>query len=250
MQTIRMEEMNWVDIKEAINNGFRTAVIGIGSIEQHGPHLPTLTDALTAEIFANRVASRLKSALQAPTIRVGCSDHHLDFFAISYSSSTLKAVIRDYVNSLARQGITSIVLLPSHGGNFKPLKEVVEILEQEKPGLKLVAITDLMAFFESLNDIASEFGVTKEEAGAHSGETETSIILSLAGNLVKKERFTQGYLGPMGAEESQMVFERGLTTLTENGILGDPRNATSEKGEVYVEKIVDYIVEEVSKQLS
>ena len=50
MKTLRMEEMNWVDIKKAINDGFKTVIIGVGSTEQHGPHLPTQTDALIADV--------------------------------------------------------------------------------------------------------------------------------------------------------------------------------------------------------
>lgn len=55
MKTIRMEDMNWPDIKEAIEKGFTTVVIGIGSTEQHGPHLPTKTDALIGKaiLFMN-----------------------------------------------------------------------------------------------------------------------------------------------------------------------------------------------------
>ncbi len=56
MKTLRMEEMNWVDIKKAINDGFKTVIIGVGSTEQHGPHLPTQTDALIADVIVNLIA--------------------------------------------------------------------------------------------------------------------------------------------------------------------------------------------------
>ncbi len=53
MKTLRMEEMNWVDIQKAIDDGYKTVVIGVGSTEQHGPYLPTKTDSLIADTIAN-----------------------------------------------------------------------------------------------------------------------------------------------------------------------------------------------------
>ncbi len=79
MKTIRMEEMNWPDIKTAIESGFKTVVIAVGSTEQHGPHLPTMTDARIGEDVAERVARKLGHALLARTIDVGLSEHHLAF---------------------------------------------------------------------------------------------------------------------------------------------------------------------------
>ncbi|MHA2298378.1 MAG: creatininase family protein [Candidatus Hodarchaeales archaeon] len=251
MATLRMEDMNWMDIKEVINKGYTTVVIGIGSTEQHGPHLPTSTDSFWGDIYANRVTSSLKNALQAPTIRVGCSDHHLSFpGTISLRPSTLKAVINDYVNSLVKHGFKRIVLLPSHGGNFTPVQEVTKELQREHPEMKIVAYADLMKFFDFINGVAAEFGITEEEAGAHSGEAETSIMLALARNLVKEDRFATGYLGTMGSKEIQLVMEKGMTALTKNGILGDPTKATAERGKIYLERIVGIIVEEINKQLS
>ena len=103
MRTIRMEDMNSYDIKEAINNGFTTAVFAIGSTEQHGHHLPTKTDTMIGDALAFRVAQELENALQAPTIRPGCSEHHMAFAGtISLRQSTLKSIIYDYVGSLKK----------------------------------------------------------------------------------------------------------------------------------------------------
>lgn len=250
METLRLEEMNWKDIQEAIDQGYKTVVIGIGSIEQHGPHLPTSTDSLIGDAIANKVTANLKNALQAPTIRIGCSSHHLSFpGTISYKESTLKAIIQDYVKSLALHGFTNIVLLPSHGGNFKPILEVIDEIKKGNSDFKLVGYTDLFRLLDVLHNFSNEFGITKEESGVHAGESETSFILALAENLVKKERFEPGYMGVVGEEQSQLIFEKGMTALTKNGILGDPTNATSEKGEIYLQKIVQFLVDEIKKEL-
>ncbi len=250
MRTIRMEDMNWPDIKKALKEGFTTAVVGVGSTEQHGPHLPTKTDTLIGDLIAHRVALKIGNALQAKTICVGCSEHHLAFpGTISLEASTLKAIIDDYTESLIRQGFDTIIYLPSHGGNFTTVKEAVEEQRKRFPEKKIVGYTDLMAFMDCLLDISAEFGITREEAGAHAGENETSFILAFAEDLVRKDRFSPGYLGSLGEREIKIIMEKGMPALTENGVLGDPSKASAERGEVYLEKIVAYLVEEIKKQL-
>ncbi|NHJ19981.1 MAG: creatininase family protein [Candidatus Lokiarchaeota archaeon] len=245
-----MEEMNWVDIEGAISSGFKTVVIGVGSTEQHGPYLPTQTDALTADVMANLVAQKLKNALQAQTIRVGCSDHHLPYpGTISLKNSTLKAIIHDYIESLQRHGFEKIIFIPTHGGNFIPIKEAVEEAQEKYSNLKIIAFTDLMKFVDAQDKIAADLNVAKEEAGAHAGEVETSQILYLAEDLVKRERFQPGYLGKLGEDEIEMLFKRGMPSLTEIGVIGDPVKASKEHGKIYIEKMVEFLTENIKKAL-
>ncbi|MHA2288462.1 MAG: creatininase family protein [Promethearchaeota archaeon] len=248
MKTLRMEEMNWVDIKKAINDGFKTVLIGVGSTEQHGPHLPTKTDALIADVMVNLIARNLGNALQARTIQVGCSDHHLPFSGtISLKKSTLKAIIHDYVESLHNHGFENIIFIPTHGGNFNPLLEAIEEIQEKYPAIKIFGFTDLMAFVKAGDKIAAEFDVTKEVAGAHAGEVETSQVLYLAENLVKKERFQPGYLGKLGEKEIEMLFKKGMPSLTEIGVIGDPTKASKKHGKIYIEKMVEFLTEEIKK---
>ena len=250
MKTIRMEDMNWPDIKKAIDEGFKTVVVGVGSTEQHGPHLPTKTDTMIGDMMAFRFAEEWGSALQAKTIPVGCSEHHLAFpGTLSLRASTLKAIIGDYTESLVRQGFKTIIYLPSHGGNFGPVKEAIEEVQKRFPHHKIAGYTDLMGFTNLLFKISGEFGITQEEAGAHAGENETSLILALADQLVDKERFGPGYLGPLGEQEVKVVMEKGMPALSEKGVLGDPTKASAKRGAVYLEKIVVFLVEEIKKQM-
>jgi creatinine amidohydrolase len=251
MKTIKMEEMNWVDIQKAIDDGYKTVIIGVGSTEQHGPHLPTKTDALIADIIANLLAKNLKNALQAQTIRVGCSDHHLSFSGtISLKKSTLKAIIQDYIESLQKHGFKNIIFIPSHGGNFKPIKEAVEEVQENYPKIKIIAFTDLMGFVDAQDKIAVDLNITKREAGAHAGEVETSEILYLAEKLVKKERFQPGYVEVLGEEEVELLFEKGMLSLTEIGVIGDPTKASKKHGKIYIEKMVEFLTEEIKRKIS
>ena len=250
MKTVRMEEMNWPDIKDAIAKGFTTAVLAIGSTEQHGPHLPLITDTMIGDVLAKKVAEKLGNALQAPTIRVGLSEHHLAFpGTISLKPETLKAVINDFVDSLKVHGFKKIVLLPSHGGNFATVKKVTEELQLKHQDLKIIGFTDLQGFVGALFAYSKEYGVTAYEAGAHAGESETSFILALAENLVRKDRYTPGYLGPLGEQEMKIIFEKGMPALSEKGVLGDPAKATGEKGKVYIEKLTDFVAAQIRNSL-
>jgi creatinine amidohydrolase len=250
MKTIKMEDMNWPDIKKAIDQGYTTVVVGVGSIEQHGPHLPTKTDTLIGEMLAFRFAMEWGKALQARTIPVGCSEHHLAFpGTISLKAPTLKAIIADYTESLAKQGFETIIYLPSHGGNFTAVKEAIQEQQEKFPELKIVGYTDLMGLMGCLFDVSAEFGVTQDEAGAHAGENETSLILAFADQLVHADRYAPGYLGPLGEKEVKTIIQEGMPALSEIGVLGDPSKASAEKGAIYLEKTVSFLIEEIKKQL-
>ncbi|MCW4013105.1 MAG: creatininase family protein, partial [Candidatus Bathyarchaeota archaeon] len=79
MDTIHLEEMTWTMVEEAIAEGYKTVVMAVGSIEQHGHHLPLATDTYLGDVLATRTAEKLGKTLVAPTIRPGCSEHHLTF---------------------------------------------------------------------------------------------------------------------------------------------------------------------------
>ena len=120
---IVMESMTWPEISKAIEKGFETVIVMLSSVEQHGPHLPINTDSIIADELALRVARRLGKTLIAPTIRPGCSDHHLCLpGTISLRHQVLLDILRDYCSSLARHGFRKIILISSHGGNFSPLE--------------------------------------------------------------------------------------------------------------------------------
>lgn len=76
--SVRLTEYTWPEVEQAIKNGIRTVLIGVGSVEQHGPHLPLIMDTLAGDELSPRVAERLGDALAAPMIRPGYSDHHMD----------------------------------------------------------------------------------------------------------------------------------------------------------------------------
>ncbi|NHK32639.1 MAG: creatininase family protein [Asgard group archaeon] len=250
MKTIKTEEMNWVDIQEAIKSGYKSIIVAVGSIEQHGPHLPTITDTLIGDVLAYRVALKIGKTLQGPTISIGCSNHHLSFpGTISLRKDTLKAIISDYTNSLIQHGFEKIIFLPSHGGNFDTVAEIVAELQNKHSDVKIIGYTDLYGFIDILQKCSIDAGKTAEESGAHAGENETSLILAINEKLVKRDRYVPGFVGLFGKKEGEIVLTKGMKALTENGILGDPTKASIEDGKIYLSKVVDKLAKELQKKL-
>jgi creatinine amidohydrolase len=251
MKTIRMEEMTWPDIRSAMDRGFLTAVVAVGSTEQHGPHLPTMTDTRIGDAVAERVARKLGNTLQARTIPVGVSEHHLAFGGtVSIKPETLTLLLRDYIDSLARCGFRRIIILPLHGGNFATAKQAIDSAKGAYPGVEVTGYANLPGLLAALNATSAEFGVSADDAGAHAGENETSIMMALEPSLVVRDRFAAGYVGPVGDAEFKVIFERGMPALTQSGVLGDPRSASREKGEIYIERLADFLVKQIGPSAS
>lgn len=247
-ERIKLEEMTSPEIRDAILSGFETVVFAVGSNEQHGPCLAVSTDTVLGDELAYLVAKKLGNALKGPTINVGCSEHHMRFpGTITLGKETLQAVIRDYCDSLARHGFRRIFVIPSHGGNFGPLAEIEEELNGAQPDVDVIAYTDLQRFVEMLQETSGKLGVSKEESGAHAGESEVSMMLWMREDLVREDKIPEatGYLGEFGEEAAARVFEDGIGALSPIGVLGSPAKASGEHGRVYLEDLANALVEYV-----
>jgi creatinine amidohydrolase len=118
-----LDEMSWPEVEAELAAGRDTVVIAFGATEQHGPHMPLATDALIGDHLARLVAEQL-GAFVAPTVRIGCSEHHLEFpGTLSISEPTFHALVADLVRSLARGGFRRVVLLPTHGGELPTARD-------------------------------------------------------------------------------------------------------------------------------
>jgi creatinine amidohydrolase len=243
--SILLEEMVWPEVESALEAGTRTAIVAVGSIEQHGPHLPLNMDTLDGDELARRVASKLGDALAAPTIRPGCSGHHMEFpGTITVPPETLMDVIRSYCRSLDEHGFEYIVLVPTHGGNFGPVKTVAPDIARAIEATVL-PIADLDEHMQLLNEGLTEAGIEYDQDVIHAGAAETAMVLAMDEGLVRTEQFE---CGPEGDISPARLLSEGFRSITENGVLGDPTHATVEAGERIIENVVETYVDYIEAE--
>jgi creatinine amidohydrolase len=156
---------------------------------------------------------------------------------------TLQMIVHDLVDSLAGHGFRRVVLLATHGGNEPPLREAGAASRRE--GVKVV-VPSLRVAVEALLAVARARGVPPGEAGGHAGELETSLMLALAPDLVSRAAMTEpGYTGPLDDAAAAVLFANGVGALAANGVLGDPRSASSDAGHAYVTAFLDAIERQI-----
>jgi len=241
-----LDQMSWPEVRSELDAGRTTVVLALGATEQHALHMPLATDALIGDELARRVAERMDAFL-APTVRIGCSEHHVGFAGtMSLHADTFHRVVGDLVGSLLKGGFEHIVLLPTHGGNFAPLAEAVQLLPAQERA-RVVALTDLGALFEVALAGEREYGVPLGEGGLHAGEWETSMLMAIHPELVHMDRAEAGYTGDMESAV-QSLFEQGVASISPNGAIGDPARASTSHGERYWDLVEELVLERVRTQ--
>lgn len=240
--SIELEHLTSPAIADALKGGSRTAVFACGAVEQHGPHLPLFVDAEHGTQLALGVAARLGNALVAPTIRVGCSDHHMAFAgSLTLRKTTFQALVRDYCASLAYHGFERICIIPSHGGNFGPLAEALPVLREEFGEVQLQAFTDIIALMQVWKATVEDVAGLGDRVGGHADIAETAIMLALHSGRVDVDRAEEGFATGLERAEFDRIIKDGFKSVTPNGILGDARGATAEMGEVLISNLADTI---------
>jgi len=222
-----MEEMSWKQIKNALADGYKTVIIPVGSIEQHGPHLPVGTDYLLGYPISREVARRLGKTLVAPTIRPGLSEHHMHFpGTVTLQPETFKMVLRDYLSCYIRHGFTTIIFLNTHGGNAITLRAFVEENENAHPGVTIIFPRTSNA--SRLSN--EEEGIPQGISGSHSGHAESSAMLAWYPQFVDMSAAEEGFTGEFNEEKRNIMNTVGIHGVTPNGILGDAREAHAARG--------------------
>ena len=248
-EELHLERMTWPEVAEALKAGRTTVIVALGATEQHGPHLPLLVDAERGTRLAEGVARRLGYAVVAPTIRVGCSEHHLDFpGTLSVSPETLTALCRDYCVSLARHGFRRICFVPSHGGNFAPLRHALPALDEAAgPDCRVDGYTDLGGFLEVWRRAVDEGGGRADRVGGHADIAESSEMLALRSELVRPDLAEAGFTGEVSDATLDRVFRDGIRSVSANGILGDARGLDAELGRRCLERTAEAVAEALGR---
>lgn len=250
-ETVLMERMTWSEIRKAIKDGATTVLLVAASVEQHGPHLPTGTDTLLAYDVAERVARGLGNTLVAPVIRPGCSDHHLGLpGTFSLPKEVFKEVLREHVANLMRHGFRSIAFISSHGGNVAPMREVARSLAPScaAQGVKIISAVpeNVTESIEVKLQSLERLGISPEMAGIHAGYLEVAWMLACHPEHVRTSSLEPGFVGEVDLER---LLVEGITSISPNGVFGDPTGATAEAGAMVRDRWVEYLVEKIGRQL-
>ncbi|WP_206077943.1 creatininase family protein [Prauserella endophytica] len=245
MSELRIEHLTSPDIADAIANGMRTAVLPLGATEQHGAHLPLSVDSDHADRLGVLVAERLGDALVAPTIRIGCSSHHLGFAGtLSLRAETLEAVCLDCCTSLAGHGFRRVLIFSAHIGNYPLLAGIEPKLAARLPaGVEVIAFADSAAVLAAWRDAAHRVAGLAGHVGGHADIAETSIMLAVRPDAVRSERAAAGFPGPMTVQLLARVFTNGVAAVAPNGVLGNPDGMSPELGFECLNAVADLLVE-------
>jgi creatinine amidohydrolase len=230
-------------LNETRKTKYRVAILPIGSTEAHGYHVPYGSDTFHSTAVAERVCSRVWQkhckVLLLPTISYGVQGNTMGFpLTINVQQSVLDALVTDVVSSLEHHGIRKLLIINGHGGNdFKPLMRSLYG--------KTKVFVSLADWWKVGNDKMRDIF---ENAGEHADELETSVDLALVGNQVHLERAGTGGMNPSRFEainKGWVSIARPWHLLTKDSTAGDPRKATREKGEAYLQVVVDRLAEYV-----
>jgi creatinine amidohydrolase len=233
-------------------------VIGVGSIEQHGPHLPLGTDSLTAGRYVHEVAKRSNSVCVHPCYP-GYSPHHMAFAGtITFSEGTLLAVLMDTMGSLSRHGLKRFLIVNIHGGNTNIVNLAVQLAKRE---FNVMAAAPVGPENTGIGRLHADR--QKRHWDVHSGPTETGTSLHLFPDLVEMWRLDDWeptltmhpklmeFLNPdrEDYEIANQVFracvEPDTEDFTSSGVYGrnDPREADSREAQARFEEKVNFLVE-------
>lgn len=224
------------EIRAVTARGDALAVLPIGSLEQHGPHLPVITDTASVSAAAIRAAWLVADempVLVLPGLWTGMSEHHLPFGGtISLNFNELRGVLSGVVRSLRAIGFARLLIVNGHGGNIDPLSVAARELAHEY-GLPVIACTPWFLTRQRVAEIAET-----KETPAHACEGETSVMLAIAPELVRSEKFEEAVRqrpDPVPSYEGFSRFWSFSERAPVTGVRGDPRSATAEKGERFLD---------------
>jgi creatinine amidohydrolase len=222
----------WEDLRmpefDHLRQQARTVILPVGSIEEHGPHLPLGTDTFHALEVVRRVALKRPVVIAPPCFYGVCrstSDHP---GTITISGDTLRALIRDLGREFHRQGFRCLALVSGHAGatHMAALVEAGEALLQELPQVRVAVVSLLDLLREVLVHSPS---LVKTPGDGHAGEIETSIMLASYAHLVRGTAPAEWPAFP------KYVLVRDKRRYWPGGVWGNPGAASAAQGEAILE---------------
>jgi mycofactocin system creatininase family protein len=205
-----LDQARWPDVAEVTR---RLLVVPVGSLEQHGPHLPLDTDTRIAVGAARRACAGRPGVALAPPLAIGASGEHAAFpGTLSIGTDALASCLTE-LGRHASLHWPALLLVNGHGGNVQAIEMATATLSRE-----------------GRTCVAWHARLPGQDNDAHAGRSETSLILALAPARVMLDKARRGDVRPL-AEIMPLLREHGVRAVSPNGVLGDPAGASAAEGE-------------------
>jgi mycofactocin system creatininase family protein len=210
----------WPDVEATKKS--RLLALPIGSLEQHGPHLPLDTDTRIAVELGRRLSHARPDVVVAPPVPYGASGEHAGFAGtLLVDHAVLAGFLLELIRS-ARASFSGVVLISAHGGNNEALSFVHQRCRAD-------------------GEVVVIWTAAVPGGDAHAGRTETSLMLAIDPAAVRLERSEAGCTDPLDVLMPRLRAE-GVRPVSSNGVLGDPRGANAAEGELMLAAMVDDLV--------
>ena len=214
--SFELAQAQWPTVEKSLR---QLLVVPVGSLEQHGPHLPLDTDTRIAVAVARRACQRRAGVALAPALPVGASGEHAAFpGTLSIGAEALTSCLIE-LGRHASLHWPALLVVNGHGGNITAVDAAVGRLRYEGRAC--------LAWHAAL-----------PEGDAHAGRSETSLMLALAPGAVQLGAAERGDVRPLG-EILPLLRERGVRAVSANGVLGDPAGASATEGKRLLARLVD-----------
>ncbi len=236
-----LDELSTKEAEKAAAAG-TVIIFPVGSVEEHGKHLPLCTDSLQSEYIALEVAKRT-GCLVAPPFRQGiCNAGHNFPGTMSIEFDTLYRVARDILSELARNGFRRIIVLSGHAGSshMTALRLAAQkvVLKNEKVAGRKTRIM-VLSDFDFADELKEKLAISPKDG--HAGDIETSRIMAIRPDLIKGKgevSFPQMPKFEVVADPERYFVK---------GVMGDPTAASESKGKLINKYIVDQVVKLVEE---
>jgi mycofactocin system creatininase family protein len=220
---MELADATWLDIEAT--DGACLLGVPVGSLEQHGPHLPLDTDTRIAVELGRRLSRVRPQVVVAPAVAYGASGEHAAFpGTLLVNHDVLAEQLLELARS-ARASFAGLVLISAHGGNAAALSKVADRSEVE-------------------GDAVLAWSANSTEGDAHAGRTETSLMLAIDETAVRLDLAEAGCTEPLATILPRLRAE-GVRPVSSNGVLGDPHGASAAEGRQLLDSMTASLVDAV-----
>jgi creatinine amidohydrolase len=232
------QELSWEQIASIRDGGIDIAILPVGATEQHGLHLPTGVDTLSAVAVAEGVSARTGFPV-LPTLPVGCSLGHTRKWpgTLSLRPETLSQVVRELAEWVLAAGFTRLVILNGHVTNAAPLRCALENIRADLPDMR-IGIRSIWEITEEIGSIYMRDG----GSNFHANDAETSLMLHLHPDLVDMRKVRDE-----PDRSACCFFSYTVDKESVHGVVGEPSVATAAHGASILEACISQLSDQLIK---